>query len=90
MQFIERAHKAGVESFWYKDAGKEELLEVMDRTMKGESVYPDAPPTVMIGMAKVVIYTGGTGCPAISGGRRILQKNCREFVHITGDGKMAY
>ena len=27
--FIERAHKAGVESFWYKDAGKEELLEVM-------------------------------------------------------------
>ena len=34
--FIERAHKAGVESFWYKDAGKEELLEVMDRTMKGE------------------------------------------------------
>ena len=33
--FIERAHKAGVESFWYKDAGKEELLEVMDRTMKG-------------------------------------------------------
>ena len=26
--FIERAHKAGVESFWYKDAGKEELLEV--------------------------------------------------------------
>ena len=50
--FIDRAHKAGVESFWYKDAGKEELLEVMDRTMKGESVYPDAPPVVMIGTAK--------------------------------------
>ena len=47
--FIDRARKAGVESFWYKDAGKEELLEVMDRTMKGENVYPDAPPVVMIG-----------------------------------------
>ena len=57
--FIERAHKAGVESFWYKDAGKEELLEVMDRTMKGESVYPDAPPTVMIGTAKSCDFTQG-------------------------------
>ena len=43
----------------YKDAGKEELLEVMDRTMKGESVYPDAPPTVMIGTAKSCDFTQG-------------------------------
>ena len=47
------------ESFWYKDAGKEELLEVMDRTMKGESVYPDAPPVVMIGTAKSCDFTPG-------------------------------
>ena len=53
--FIDRAHKAGVESFWYK----EELLEVMDRTMKGESVYPDAPPIVMIGTAKSCDFTPG-------------------------------
>ena len=57
--FIDRARKAGVESFWYKDAGKEELLEVMDRTMKGESVYPDAPPVVMIGTAKSCDFTPG-------------------------------
>jgi DNA-binding NarL/FixJ family response regulator len=57
--FIDRARKAGVESFWYKDAGKEELLEVMDRTMKGESVYPDAPPVVMIGTAKSCDFTLG-------------------------------
>lgn len=49
--FIDRAHKAGVESFWYKDAG--------DRTMKGESVYPDAPPVVMIGTAKSCDFTPG-------------------------------
>ncbi len=57
--FIDRARKAGVESFWYKDAGKEELLEVMDRTMKGENVYPDAPPVVMIGTAKSCDFTPG-------------------------------
>ena len=57
--FIDRARKAGVESFWYKDAGKEELLKVMDRTMKGESVYPDAPPVVMIGTAKSCDFTPG-------------------------------
>jgi len=57
--FIDRARKAGVESFWYKDAGKEELLEVMDRTMKGESVYPDTPPVVMIGTAKSCDFTPG-------------------------------
>ena len=89
--FIDRAHKAGVESFWYKDAGKEELLEVMDRTMKGESVYPDAPPIVMIGTAKSCdFHTGRVSCFAISGGGTILQKDCREFVYITGDCKMAY
>ena len=32
--FLERARKAGTESFWYKDASKEELLEVMDCTME--------------------------------------------------------
>ena len=38
---------------------KIQLLEVMDRTMKGESVYPDAPPTVMIGTAKSCDFTQG-------------------------------
>ena len=43
--FIDRARKAGV--------------EVMDRTMKGENVYPDAPPVVMIGTAKSCDFTPG-------------------------------
>ena len=50
--FIERARKAGVESFWYKESTAEKVIEVMDRTMNGESVYPDTTPTLQIGNAK--------------------------------------
>lgn len=55
--FLEQARRVGADSFWYKDASQEELLEIMDRTMKGESIYPDAPPTVMIGAAKSCDFT---------------------------------
>ena len=48
---ITRARKAGADSFWYKEAGDEELLAVMDRTMGGESIYPDATPVIKIGNA---------------------------------------
>ncbi|MCI1653727.1 MAG: response regulator transcription factor [Lachnospiraceae bacterium] len=48
--WMERARSIGVESFWYKDISKEPILSLMDRTMAGESVYPDAPPEVEIGL----------------------------------------
>ena len=48
---MERARRIGVESFWYKEAQKEPILEVMERTMAGEHIYPDAPPPVRIGSA---------------------------------------
>ena len=48
---ITRAREAGADSFWYKETGDEELLTVMDRTMKGESIYPDTTPVVQIGNA---------------------------------------
>ena len=47
--WLERARRIGVDSFWYKEAQKEPILEVMARTMAGESVYPDEPPRVRIG-----------------------------------------
>ena len=37
--FIDRARNAGVDSFWYMTASAESLLQIMDRTMAGESVY---------------------------------------------------
>ena len=46
---IDRAREAGAESFWYKEAGSAELIEVMDRTVNGENVYPDNTPLVQIG-----------------------------------------
>lgn len=42
--YLKRAKAAGAESFWYKDVSPESLLEVMDRTMAGESLYPDRTP----------------------------------------------
>jgi two-component system vancomycin resistance associated response regulator VraR len=49
--FIDRARAAGVESFWYKTASAEEILTVMDRTMAGESIYPDTTPSLKLGDA---------------------------------------
>ena len=47
--WLEKARRAGVESFWFKTYSEMSLLEVMDRTMAGESVYPGAPPGVALG-----------------------------------------
>lgn len=49
--FIERAKQAGVDSFWYKDFNDEPILEVMDRTMAGESVFPEKTPELHLGKA---------------------------------------
>lgn len=49
--WLKRARQIGVDSFWYKDAGKESILNVMDRTMAGENVFPEETPLVRLGMA---------------------------------------
>lgn len=50
--YLERARKIGVDSFWYKEVSKEPILSLMDRTMAGESVYPDSTPSVSFGLIK--------------------------------------
>ncbi len=57
VSFLKRAREIGVDSFWYKEAGDQELLDVMDRTMAGESVYPDATPLLTIGCASSAEFT---------------------------------
>lgn len=47
--WLRRAREIGVDSFWYKEAQKEPILTVMERTMAGEHIYPDETPTVQIG-----------------------------------------
>ena len=49
--YIAHARKIGVESFWYKEPTAEALLKVMDRTMAGESIYPDSSPVTRLGAA---------------------------------------
>ena len=50
--YIRRAKAAQVDSFWYKDISKEDLSEVIRRTMNGESLFPDKTPDVQIGLAR--------------------------------------
>lgn len=49
--WLKRSREIGVESFWYKNTNEIPLIEVMKRTMDGESVYPDDTPTVVLGSA---------------------------------------
>lgn len=55
--WLDRARKIGVDSFWYKEISEESIIEIMDRTMAGESVYPDAPPDVRLGLAMSSEFT---------------------------------
>lgn len=55
--FLEKAREAKVDSFWYKEIQDVPLLEIMDRTMAGEHVYPDHAPIVSIGIAKSTDFT---------------------------------
>lgn len=49
--FMEQARRAGIDSFWFKETEEQSIIEVMDRTMNGESVYPDNAPFVRLGNA---------------------------------------
>jgi len=49
--YLDYARQIGVESFWYKDPTAEAVLDIMDRTMAGEFVYPDSTPVIRLGAA---------------------------------------
>ncbi len=48
-RWIEKAKKANIDSFWFKEYSDIPLTELMDRTMMGESVYPDSQPNPAFG-----------------------------------------
>ena len=54
---LDEAKAAGADSLWYKDSAENRLMEVVRQTMAGERIFPDAPPTVEIGMAKSTEFT---------------------------------
>lgn len=55
--FIEKARQANCDSFWYKDIGEIELIEVMRETMSGNKIYPEKLPQVKIGNIKSTQFT---------------------------------
>ena len=55
--FIQKAKDSGCDSFWYKEKGNISLLEICDRTMNGEFIWPDNSPTIIIGLAKSDEFT---------------------------------
>ncbi|MBR3404498.1 MAG: response regulator transcription factor [Firmicutes bacterium] len=55
--FLKRAREIGVDSFWYKEVQEAPMLEVMDRTMAGEHIFPDSPPVTNLGLAKSTEFT---------------------------------
>lgn len=55
--FLSRAREAGVDSFWYKEVQDAPMLDVMNRTMAGEHIWPDSAPVVQLGMADSSEFT---------------------------------
>jgi len=51
-RWIDKAKKADIDSFWFKEYSDIPLTEIMDRTMNGESVYPDTQPNPEFGEIK--------------------------------------
>ena len=51
-EWIDKARRTRIDSFWFKEYSEISLTEVMDRTMAGESVYPDNPPNPEFGFSE--------------------------------------
>lgn len=57
VSYIKRAKAAGADSFWYKEISEQSIIELMDKTMAGESVYPDSTPVVPFGLTDSENFT---------------------------------
>lgn len=43
---LAKTKRGAADSLWYKDHGEEELLDVINRTMNGEHIFPESSPSV--------------------------------------------
>lgn len=57
VSWMERAKAIGIDSFWYKEASEASILEVIDRTLAGEYIYPEATPVIQLGLAQSTEFT---------------------------------
>lgn len=47
-EVLKRAKAGAADSLWYKDHGEAELMDVINRTLSGERVFPETSPRVEI------------------------------------------
>lgn len=52
ISWMNRAKKIGIDSFWYKEVSEKTILEIIERTLAGESIYPEETPEVKLGLTK--------------------------------------
>lgn len=57
VSWMEKAKAIGIESFWYKEVSEESILNIIERTLAGESIYPEETPVVQLGLAKSTEFT---------------------------------
>ena len=58
-EVLQRAKMGAADSLWYKDGDEGTLMQVVRRTMAGEHIFPDTPPSVEIGTAMSAEFTKG-------------------------------
>lgn len=92
VSWLKKARESGIESFWYKESSRETILEIMDRTMAGEFVYPDQAPSVKLGMADshefterelevLRLMTTGVSNAAIGEALHISESTVKNHIH---------
>jgi len=57
VSYIEKGREAGAEGMWYKEQEMIPLETVIEKVLKGETVYPEATPVLTIGMASSTEFT---------------------------------
>ncbi len=57
VSYMSRARAVGADSFWHKEIQEQPLLELLDRTIAGESVYPGDVPHAQLGNADTAAFT---------------------------------
>ena len=57
VSYIEKGREAGAEGMWYKEQETISLETVIEKVLKGETVYPEATPVLTIGIASSTDFT---------------------------------
>lgn len=57
VSWMERAREMGIESLWDKNVSEETILDIINRTLVGESIYQNSTSEVTLELAKLTEFT---------------------------------